>query len=127
MLAELTRLPVDWSDLTSDPRKSALPARYIYETVLPEIVDRLGNGDVYYHRSSPYSIPGKSSMDLKYGDLHNCEWLCFLLSLPVLVIASSGWVAGSTSVLTDTFQPHGSDMIQGTSGTALRNRGRNGT
>lgn len=72
MLAEVFKLPVDWSDLTSDPRQSALPGRYIYETVLPEIIDRLGSGDVYYHRSSPYSIPGKSTMDLKHGDLHNC-------------------------------------------------------
>ena len=73
MIAELSKIPVDWSDLDSDPRQSALPARYIYETVLPETVDRFGGGDVYYHRSSPYSIPGTSSMDLKHGDIHNCE------------------------------------------------------
>lgn len=74
MLAEIAKFPVDWSDLTSDTRKSALPARHIYEIVLPEVVDRLhGKDDVYYHRSSPYSIPGKSTMDLTYGDLHNCK------------------------------------------------------
>ncbi|KAF8320927.1 glycoside hydrolase [Clavulina sp. PMI_390] len=74
MMAEILKLPIDWS-LTSlsesELKASALPARHIYETVLPEVVNRIGNGDVYYHRSSPYSIPGKSSMDLKHGDLHN--------------------------------------------------------
>ncbi|KAJ3922775.1 glycoside hydrolase family 2 protein [Lentinula edodes] len=69
-VAESMHLELDYSDETSDFRKTNFPARYIYERVLPEIVGRLS--DIHYHRSSPYSGQGKASTDRTLGDLH--QW-----------------------------------------------------
>ncbi|KAJ4478021.1 glycoside hydrolase family 2 protein [Lentinula aciculospora] len=69
-VAESMHLELDYSDESSDFRKTNFPARYIYERVLPEIVGRLSN--IHYHRSSPYSGQGKASTDLTLGDLH--QW-----------------------------------------------------
>jgi beta-mannosidase len=72
-LAESLNLELDYSDETSDFRKTTFPGRHIYERVLPDIVGRLS--DIHYHRSSPYSGFGKKSSDMNYGDLHQCERL----------------------------------------------------
>ncbi|KAF9075879.1 glycoside hydrolase family 2 protein [Rhodocollybia butyracea] len=69
-VAESMNLELDYSDETSDFRKTNFPARYIYERTLPEIVGRLSN--IFYHRSSPYSGQGKPSTDRTLGDLH--QW-----------------------------------------------------
>ncbi|KAH7916082.1 glycoside hydrolase family 2 protein [Hygrophoropsis aurantiaca] len=61
---------VDYSDETSDFRQTKFPARYIYERTLPSIVNKLC--DIFYHRSSPYSAPGKVTTDKTIGDLH--QW-----------------------------------------------------
>ncbi|TXT10534.1 hypothetical protein VHUM_02039 [Vanrija humicola] len=45
------------------------PARYIYETLLPEVVSAHTN-DIFYWRSSPYG--GSSTRDLTVGDIH--QW-----------------------------------------------------
>ncbi|KZT33739.1 glycoside hydrolase family 2 protein [Sistotremastrum suecicum HHB10207 ss-3] len=69
-IAESSKLDLDYSDESSDFRKTNFPARYIYETVLPDITSRLS--DIYYHRGSPYSGFGKETTDQHYGDLH--QW-----------------------------------------------------
>lgn len=69
-LAESLDLELDYSDETSDFRKTNFPARHIYERVLPEIVQT--HCDVYYHRASPYSGQGKPTTDKTLGDLH--QW-----------------------------------------------------
>lgn len=69
-LAEALNLQLDYADEISDFRKTNFPARYIYERVLPSIVE--ANCDIYYHRSSPYSGHGKPTTDLTYGDIH--QW-----------------------------------------------------
>ncbi|KAI0637996.1 glycoside hydrolase family 2 protein [Trametes polyzona] len=69
-VAESLKLELDYSDETSDFRKTNFPARYIYERLLPSVVERLC--DIYYHRSSPYSGFGKETTDKRYGDLH--QW-----------------------------------------------------
>ncbi|KZT13063.1 glycoside hydrolase family 2 protein [Laetiporus sulphureus 93-53] len=69
-LAEANHLDLDYSDEKSDFRKTNFPARYIYERLLPAVVERLC--DVHYHRSSPYSGFGKPTTDRNYGDLH--QW-----------------------------------------------------
>ncbi|KAF8138531.1 glycoside hydrolase family 2 protein, partial [Boletus edulis] len=61
---------VDYSDETSDFRKTKFPARFIYERTLPSIVSKLC--DIHYHRSSPYSAPGVVTTDKTLGDLH--QW-----------------------------------------------------
>ncbi|KAG2042900.1 glycoside hydrolase family 2 protein [Suillus americanus] len=61
---------VDYSDETSDFRKTKFPARYIYERTLPSIVQKFC--DIHYHRSSPYSAPGTVTTDKTLGDLH--QW-----------------------------------------------------
>lgn len=61
---------MDYSDETSDFRKTSFPARFIYERVLPEVVATHSN--IHYHRSSPYSGYGKPTTDKQYGDLH--QW-----------------------------------------------------
>ncbi len=102
-VAESLKLELDYSDEKSDFRKTNFPARYIYERLLPSVVERLC--DIYYHRSSPYSGFGKETTDKQYGDLHQC--------------ASFASVHVRASELT-------SDVIQGTSGTGPRNHGTNG-
>lgn len=69
-VAESLKLDLDYSDEKSDFRKTNFPARYIYERLLPSVVERLC--DIYYHRSSPYSGFGKETTDKQYGDLHQC-------------------------------------------------------
>ncbi|EGO27915.1 glycoside hydrolase family 2 protein [Serpula lacrymans var. lacrymans S7.9] len=68
-LAESIKI-VDYSDETSDFRKTEFPARYIYERTLPSIVNKFC--DIFYHRSSPYSAPGVVTTDKTLGDLH--QW-----------------------------------------------------
>ncbi|KAH9938328.1 glycoside hydrolase family 2 protein [Fomitopsis serialis] len=69
-LAESNKLDLDYNDEKSDFRQSTFPARYIYERLLPSVVERLC--DIHYHRSSPYSGFGKPTTDKNYGDLH--QW-----------------------------------------------------
>ncbi|KAF9482428.1 glycoside hydrolase family 2 protein [Pholiota conissans] len=69
-LAESENLQLDYSDETSDYRKTNFPARFIYERVLPSVVAEYS--DVYYHRASPYSGHGKKTTDKTFGDLH--QW-----------------------------------------------------
>ncbi|KAH9927208.1 glycoside hydrolase family 2 protein [Epithele typhae] len=69
-VAESHNLELDYSDETSDFRKTNFPARWIYERLLPDVVQRLC--DIHYHRSSPYSGYGKPTTDKTYGDLH--QW-----------------------------------------------------
>lgn len=71
-IAEQYNLTLDYDDETSDFRDTDFPARYIYERVLPSIVDAHSN--IHYHRSSPYSGHGKPTTDQTYGDLHQCEF-----------------------------------------------------
>ncbi|CDO71388.1 Glycoside Hydrolase Family 2 protein [Trametes cinnabarina] len=69
-IAESLKLELDYEDEKSDFRKTNFPARYIYERLLPSVVERLC--DIHYHRSSPYSGFGKPTTDRNYGDLH--QW-----------------------------------------------------
>ncbi|OSC98975.1 glycoside hydrolase family 2 protein [Trametes coccinea BRFM310] len=69
-IAESLKLELDYDDEKSDFRKTNFPARYIYERLLPSVVERLC--DIHYHRSSPYSGFGKPTTDRNYGDLH--QW-----------------------------------------------------
>ncbi|QRV76379.1 beta-mannosidase [Ceratobasidium sp. AG-Ba] len=73
-VAESLKLELDYdADPTKvDFRKTNFPARYIYENVLPEVVNRLS--DTYYHRASPYSGYGKPTTDRTYGDIHQLEF-----------------------------------------------------
>ncbi|KAF8529175.1 glycoside hydrolase family 2 protein [Hysterangium stoloniferum] len=64
-LAESLNLTLDYSDETSDFKKTNFPGRHIYERVLPEITNRLS--DIYYHRGSPYSGYGKDTTDRTFG------------------------------------------------------------
>ncbi|KAH8830756.1 glycoside hydrolase family 2 protein [Flagelloscypha sp. PMI_526] len=69
-IAESYDLELDYSDETSDFRKTNFPARHIYERLLPKVVS--DNCNIHYHRSSPYSGHGKKSSDKQHGDLH--QW-----------------------------------------------------
>ncbi|KXN83668.1 putative beta-mannosidase B [Leucoagaricus sp. SymC.cos] len=69
-IAESLNLELDYSDETSDFRKTNFPARYIYERVLPEVVEAHSN--IFYHRASPYSGHGKPTTDRTLGDIH--QW-----------------------------------------------------
>ncbi|OBZ77132.1 Beta-mannosidase B [Grifola frondosa] len=69
-LAESCKLQLDYSDEKSDFRETNFPARYIYERLLPSVVEKFC--DIHYHRSSPYSGFGKVTTDRSYGDLH--QW-----------------------------------------------------
>lgn len=69
-VAESFGLELDYNDEEGDFRKTNFPARYIYERVLPEVVERLS--DIHYHRASPYSGFGKPTSDQKHGDIHQC-------------------------------------------------------
>ena len=69
-IAESLNLELDYSDEKSDFRKTNFPARWIYERLLPSVVERLC--DIHYHRSSPYSGFGKPTNDKTCGDLHQC-------------------------------------------------------
>ncbi|KAF8913858.1 beta-mannosidase [Gymnopilus junonius] len=61
---------VDYSDENSDFRKTDFPARYIYERILPEVVQTYSN--IFYHRASPYSGRGRQTTDRTLGDIH--QW-----------------------------------------------------
>ncbi|KAL9712669.1 hypothetical protein Ac2012v2_003906 [Leucoagaricus gongylophorus] len=69
-IAESLNLDLDYTDETSDFRKTNFPARYIYENVLPEVVGTHSN--IFYHRGSPYSGHGKPTTDKTFGDIH--QW-----------------------------------------------------
>ncbi|KAF7332163.1 Beta-mannosidase B [Mycena kentingensis (nom. inval.)] len=69
-IAESLKLELDYTDETSDFRKTNFPARHIYERLLPEIVQKLC--DIHYHRGSPYSGHGMPTTDKTFGDLH--QW-----------------------------------------------------
>ncbi|KAF8528704.1 glycoside hydrolase family 2 protein [Gautieria morchelliformis] len=69
-IAESLHLELDYSDETSDFRKTNFPARHIYERLLPDITSRLS--DIHYHRGSPYSGYGKVTTDRTVGDIH--QW-----------------------------------------------------
>ncbi|KZT69494.1 glycoside hydrolase family 2 protein [Daedalea quercina L-15889] len=51
---------------------SDLPARRIYEHVLPEVVERLTDPSIPYHRGSPYGGKGWDTTDRTVGDVH--QW-----------------------------------------------------
>ncbi|KAH9915084.1 glycoside hydrolase [Fomitopsis serialis] len=51
---------------------SDLPARRIYEHVLPEVVERLTNPPIPYHRGSPYGGEEWDTTDPTVGDVH--QW-----------------------------------------------------
>ena len=50
-----------------------LPARVLYEDVLPSVVDTLCAGTVPYHRGSPYGGKGWDTADPTVGDVHQWE------------------------------------------------------
>ncbi|KAI5121343.1 hypothetical protein M0805_000651 [Coniferiporia weirii] len=52
--------------------KTDLPARKIYEKVLPEVVTALTHDEVPYHRGSPYGGEGWDTADPTVGDIH--QW-----------------------------------------------------
>ncbi|EAU84749.2 beta-mannosidase [Coprinopsis cinerea okayama7 len=69
-VAESYNLELDYSDESGDYRNTTFPARYIYERVLPEVVEK--HTDTFYHRGSPYSGQGKPTTDRTVGDIH--QW-----------------------------------------------------
>ena len=73
-VAESFKLELDYGDEHSDFRKTTFPARYIYERLLPSVVEKFS--DIHYHRSSPYSGYGKPTTDKTFGDLHQCMPRC---------------------------------------------------
>ena len=58
--------------LIQDADVKALPARLIYEDVLPEVVSRLTDPPIPYHRGSPYGGKGWDTSDPTVGDVH--QW-----------------------------------------------------
>ena len=70
-VAESFKLDLDYNDENSDFRKTTFPARYIYERLLPSVVEKFS--DIHYHRSSPYSGFGKPTTDKTVGDIHQCK------------------------------------------------------
>ncbi|KAK6528770.1 hypothetical protein TWF694_004007 [Orbilia ellipsospora] len=64
-------LTYDYEDKNPDNwLKTDFPARYIYEKILPDIVEEDGNG-VFYHPGSPWG-DGKKTSDRTVGDMH--QW-----------------------------------------------------
>ncbi|OCH85238.1 glycoside hydrolase [Obba rivulosa] len=57
---------LQWGDVTD------LPARLLYESVLPEVVERLTDSQIPYHRGSPYGGKGWDTADPTVGDIH--QW-----------------------------------------------------
>ena len=49
-----------------------LPAKVIYEDVLPGVVQRLTKPPIPYHRGSPYGGKGWDTADPTVGDVH--QW-----------------------------------------------------
>ncbi|TDL19227.1 glycoside hydrolase [Rickenella mellea] len=58
---------LQWGDVED------LPARKLYEHVLPDVVSRLTNDDIPYHRGSPYGGKGWDTADPTVGDVHQWE------------------------------------------------------
>ena len=52
-----------------DQKGDPLPARKIYEHLLPEVVSRLTDPEVPYHRGSPYGGKGWDTADPTIGDV----------------------------------------------------------
>ena len=48
-----------------------LPARVLYESILPDIVQKLTDPPVAYHRGSPYGGQGWDTADPTVGDVHH--------------------------------------------------------
>jgi len=88
-IAESLKLDLDYSDETSDFRKTNFPARHIYERVLPNIVKK--HCDIYYHRASPYSGQGKPTTDKTLGDLHQCNLTPYVSRLVVMIDLGNVW------------------------------------
>lgn len=62
-----------WFSLITSPKGiGELPARILYEHVLPEIVATLTDPPVPYHRGSPYGGKGWDTADPTIGDVH--QW-----------------------------------------------------
>ena len=57
---------LQWGDVAD------LPAREIYEHLLPEVVSRLTSDNIPYHRGSPYGGEGWDTADPTVGDIH--QW-----------------------------------------------------
>lgn len=79
----LTSLWIGYLFLTTDYQQvlqwggiNDLPARLIYEHVLPEVVARLTDPPTPYHRGSPYGGKGWDTSDPTIGDI-----VCYLLFL----------------------------------------------
>jgi len=88
-IAESLNLDLDYTDETSDFRKTNFPARYIYENVLPEIVGT--HSDIFYHRGSPYSGHGKPTTDKSFGDIHQCMPYHLSLMLHAKIMVGNVW------------------------------------
>jgi beta-mannosidase len=54
----------------------SLPARVIYETVLPEVIKHLGADDVPYWPGSPYGGKGWDTSDPTIGDVVSASSFC---------------------------------------------------
>ncbi len=52
-----------------DKKGDPLPARVIYEKMLPEIVGRLTDPEIDYHRGSPYGGKDWDTTDPTVGDI----------------------------------------------------------
>ncbi|EMD39457.1 glycoside hydrolase family 2 protein [Gelatoporia subvermispora B] len=57
---------LQWGDVAD------LPARLIYESVLPDVVERLTDPPIPYHRGSPYGGENWNTADPTVGDIH--QW-----------------------------------------------------
>ena len=62
----LTRAPSHMVDVKE------LPAKILYEDVLPNIVQNLTDSTIPYHRGSPYGGEGWNTADPTVGDVH--QW-----------------------------------------------------
>ncbi|KAF3918903.1 Beta-mannosidase [Dactylellina cionopaga] len=70
-LQESFGLTYDYEDKNPENwLKTNFPARYIYEKILPDIMEEDGNG-VFYHPGSPWG-DGKITSDRTVGDMH--QW-----------------------------------------------------
>ncbi|KDQ11978.1 glycoside hydrolase family 2 protein [Botryobasidium botryosum FD-172 SS1] len=60
----------DYQQILQWDLKADLPAKIIYEEVLPEVVARLAGPDIPYWRGSPYGGKGWDTADPTVGDVH---------------------------------------------------------
>lgn len=72
--AFLSMLLLDYQQILQWDLKADLPARKIYEELLPEIVTRLTGLDVPYWRGSPYGGKGWDTADPTVGDVVSSEY-----------------------------------------------------